>query len=174
MKKILPIAFLLSSFLSNAQTTKQFGINSYALPNTIPVERYDQQENGYSLFYAEISKDSVYVIREQYELENDIPVQTAAWIEHFALKNMEHTYTVSPVQSDYSEGHAETWSFNISAKTTAGKMAYGNGVKWMIYPPDMPAYRESLGVGVLTVYFSKRKDAIDFHETISALLEEEK
>lgn len=173
MRKILPIAFLLSSFLSNAQTTKQFGNNSYVLPNTKPVERKDQQENGYSLFYTEILKDSVYVIREQYEMENDLPIQTASWIEHFALKNLEYTYTLSPVQSDYAEGHSETWSFSISAKTTAGKTAYANGIKWMIYPPDMPAYRESLGVGVLTIYFSKRKNAIDFHETISALLEEE-
>jgi hypothetical protein len=175
MKTSILISLLILCNVCNGQTKRTFGINSYTVPTEQGVIRYDKtynEDGAYSMFYSAIVGDSIFVVREQYEIKNEQPIITAVYIEHFGTNNENVTYYFSPVKSDYEEGHAETWSILISAKKPEGKTAWDNGQKWMIYPPNLPVYKESLGPGNISVFFEKRSDATNFHKEITAIFGE--
>lgn len=176
MKTVISILIFAGSSFCFGQTTRTFGINSYSVPTENGVTRYDKtydEDGAYSIFYSALVGDSIFSVREQFEVKNNQPTMTAVYIEHVGLKNEALTYAFSPAKSDFEEGHAETWSVYISAKTAEGKTAFNNGHKWMIYPPQMPIYKESLGPGNISVYFSKRTEAKDFENQINELLQKD-
>ncbi|MCC6702268.1 MAG: hypothetical protein IT221_12140 [Fluviicola sp.] len=175
MKKGILIMMMACCGIYYGQTQRTFGINTYTLPTEKGVIRYDKtynEDGAYSMFYSAIVGDSIFVVREQFEIKNEQPVMTAVYIEHFGTDNENVTYYYSPIKSDFEEGHAETWSILISAKNAEGKTAWDNGHKWMIYPPNMPAYKESLGPGTIRIFFGKRSDANHFHEEITVIFGE--
>jgi hypothetical protein len=158
------------------QLKRTFGINTYKLPSEKGITRYDRtynEDGAYSVFYSAIVGDSIFIVREQFEVKNTQAVMTAVYIEHFGLKNETFDYVITPTKSDSEEGHAETWSVSVKAKTPEGKTAYQNGHKWMIYPPEMPAYKESLGAGYVQIFFSRRAAALAFEEELNGLLGKE-
>lgn len=175
MRTAIITIFIVHFFVCFGQTQRTFGINTYTLPTEKGVTRYDKTYNddgAYSMFYSAIVGDSIFVVREQFEVKNDQPVMTAVYIEHFGTDNERVTYYFSPVKSDFEEGHAETWSILVSAKNAEGKTVWDNGHKWMIYPPEMPAYKESLGPGSINLYFEKRSDANRFHDELKVVFGE--
>lgn len=155
------------------QSAKTFGINTYTLPTEKGITRYDRtydEDGAYSLFYSALVGDSIFIVREQFEVKNEKPVMTAVYIDHFGLNNESLEYVITSTKSDAEEGHAETWSVAVKAQTPTGKTAYSNGHKWMIYPPEMPVYKESLGAGYVRIFFSRRAEALAFEERLISLL----